>query len=137
VNRRSAIVIITLLTLGIGLLVMAALIEDGNGGDITVDSNPAIIELVPSRGDQVIHQASVGVILAPGWSGEIVQIGGTVIPLDQQQVQSALNSVLFRPGEGLILEALPPQDVCAAARYWPVQTPDRTSTINWCFRVDG
>jgi hypothetical protein len=81
----------------------------------------------------VIHQASVGVILAPGWSGEIVQIGGTVIPLDQQQVQKALNSVLFRPGEGLTLEALPPQDVCATARYWPVQTPDRTSTINWCF----
>jgi hypothetical protein len=49
VSRRSAIVIITLLTLGIGLLVTAALIEDGSGGDITVDSNPAIIELVPPR----------------------------------------------------------------------------------------
>ena len=136
-SRRSTIGIITLLTLGIALLVMAALIEDGNNRDVTVDSNPAIVELVPPRGDEVIHQATVGLILAPGWSGELVHIGGTVIPIDQQQVQSALNSILSRPGEGLVLEALPPQDVCTTARYWPVQTPDRTASIDWCFRVNG
>ncbi|MBC8195907.1 MAG: hypothetical protein ISR43_03425 [Acidimicrobiia bacterium] len=136
-NRRSATVIITLMTLGIGLLVAAALIETDNGGDVTVDSNPAIVRLLPPRGDEVIHQATVGVVLSPGWSGELVQIGGTVIPLDQQQIQDALNSVLYRPGAGLALETLPPQDVCATARYWPVQSPDRTASIDWCFRVNG
>ena len=35
------------------------------------------------------------------------------------------------------LVRLPAQEVCATVRYWPVRNPDRTATIDWCFRVDG
>ena len=45
--------------------------------------------------------------------------------------------MIFRPDEGLALERLPSQDVCATVRYWPVRNPERTSNIDWCFRVDG
>jgi len=57
--------------------------------------------------------------------------------VDQQRVQNALNSVIFRPVDGLVMDRLPAQEVCAQARYWPVQNPGRTATIDWCFRVDG
>ncbi len=126
-----------LLALGVAVLVLAGLVSDDDPGDVVVESNPAVVELLPPRGDRVLHQAEVGVVLAPGWSGELLHIGGTVIPLDQQQVRPALNSVTFRPTQGSALESLPPQEVCASVRYWPTQAPDRTGTIDWCFRVDG
>ena len=136
-TRRRALVISILMGLGIGILVLAALRPSEETGDVALEANPAVSELLPPRGDTVLPQANVGAILAAGWSGEILHIGGTAIPLDQQRVEPALNSVVFRPDEGLALERLPSQDVCATMRYWSVRNPDRTSTIDWCFRVDG
>ena len=118
-------------------MVLTVLLPTGDPGDVSVDSNPSILELLPPRGDTVLPQANVGVILAPGWAGEILHIGGTVVPVDQQRIEKALNSVIFRPGADLALVRLPAQEVCATVRYWPVRNPDRTATIDWCFRVDG
>jgi len=137
VNRRNAIVISVLLALGAGALTAAVLVSGNSDGDIEVDSNPAVRELLPPRDDTVLPQSNVGAILSAGWSGEILHIGGTVIPLDQQRIQSALNSVIFRPGDGQTLRRLPPGELCATVRYWPTRTPDRTATIDWCFRVDS
>ena len=123
--------------LGVGILLLAAILPSHNPGDVAVDTNPAVSELLPPRDDTVLPQANVGAILAPGWSGEILHIGGIPIPPDQQRVEPALNSVVFRPEAGLVLERLPAQDVCATMRYWSVRNPDRVSTIDWCFRVDG
>ena len=136
-TRRRALIISVLMGLGVGILVLAALLPSENPGDVSVSSNPAVSELLPDRGDTVLPQATVGAILAPGWAGEILHIGGTAIPVDQQRIEKALNSVIFRPDEGLALERLPSQDVCATVRYWPVRNPERTSNIDWCFRVDG
>ena len=122
---------------GVGILVLTALLPTRNPGDVSVDTNPAISKLLPQRGDTVLPQANVGAILTAVWAGEILHIGGTVIPLDQQRIQKALNSVIFRPDEGLVLDRLPTQEVCTTVRYWPVRNPDRTATIDWCFRVDG
>ena len=136
-THRNALVIIVMMGVGVGILVLTALLPTRNPGDVSVDTNPAISKLLPPRGDTVLPQANVGAILTAGWAGEILHIGGTVIPLDQQRIQKALNSVIFRPDEGLVLDRLPAQDVCATVRYWPVRNPDRTATIDWCFRVDG
>jgi hypothetical protein len=137
VTRRRAFIISVLLGLGLGVLLLAALLPSENLGDVSVSTNPAVSELLPPRGNTVLPQANVGVVLSPGWSGEILHIGGIVIPIDQQRVQQALNSVIFRPDAGLALERLPSQQVCATVRYWPVRSPERTDTIDWCFRVDG
>ena len=99
-NRRNALVISVLLALGAGAMTAAVLVAGNSDGDIEVDSNPAVRELLPPRDDTVLPQSNVGAILSAGWSGEILHIGGTVIPLDQQRIQSALNSVIFRPGDG-------------------------------------
>jgi len=137
VTRRNALVISVLLGLGAGILVLTVLLPTRDPGDVSVDSNPSILELLPPRGDTVLPQANVGAILAPGWTGELLHIGGTVVPVDQQRIEKALNSVIFRPGADLALVRLPAQEVCTTVRYWPVRNPDRTATIDWCFRVDG
>ena len=117
VTRRRALIISVFMGLGVGILVLAALLPSENPDDVSVSSNPAVSELLPDRGDTVLPQANVGAILAPGWAGEIIHIGGTAIPVDQQRIEKALNSVIFRPDEGLALERLPSQDVCATVRY--------------------
>ena len=124
-TRRNALVISVMMGVGVGILVLTALLPTRNPGDVSVDTNPAISELLPPRGDTVLPQANVGAILT------------AAIPLDQQRIQQALNSVIFRPDKGLVLDRLPAQDVCTTVRYWPVRNPDRTATIDWCFRVDG
>jgi len=118
-------------------MVAAALSAGDDLGDVSVDTNPAVVELLPPRGDTILPQSNVGIILAPGWAGEIIHIGGTVIPADQQRIQAALNSIIFRPDEGLALERLPAQEVCTRVKYWPIRTPDQTQVFDWCFRVDG
>lgn len=136
-TRRNSIVICFLLTLGIGVLVLAGLIADGDDNDIVLNSNPGVSELIPNRDDEVIAQTNVGVVFSPTWRGEIISIGGTQIPLDQQRVEPALNSVVFRPEAGKIIERLPAGEICASVVYWKVQTPSRQSNLNWCFRVIG
>ncbi len=136
-TRRNSIIICSLLAFGIGVLIVAALVADGDNGDIVLTSNPGIVELIPSRGDEVIAQTNVGVIFSSTWEGEIISIGDTQVPLDQQKVEPALNSVIFRPEAGKVIERLPAGDICASVVYWEVQTPSRRSSMNWCFRVIG
>ena len=106
-TRRNSITICFLLALGIAVLVLAGLIADGDDNDIVLNSNPGVLELIPSRGDEVIAQTNVGVVFSPTWTGEIISIGDTQIPLDQQRVEPALNSVVFRPESGKIIDRLP------------------------------
>ena len=136
-NRRSALWISLLLALGVGAIVAAIIATNDNVDDVSVDSNPAIVELIPPRGDTILPQSNVGVILASGWLGELTYIDNVQIPLDEQRIEHALNSVIFRPDEGLVLERLPAQEVCAQIRYWEVRSPDRDQFFSWCFRVDG
>lgn len=135
--RLNALIISALLAIGAGAFTVAALLSTGDHSDLTVVSNIAVIELLPARGDEVLPQATVGAILAPGWTGTLVSVGGVVIPIDQQRIEPALNSVVFRPGEGRVLERLPTREVCAEVSYWEVQTPGRVSSLSWCFRVSG
>ncbi|HJL91016.1 MAG: hypothetical protein QF837_02850 [Acidimicrobiales bacterium] len=136
-TRRNSIIICSLLAIGIAVLVLAGLIADGDDNDIVLNSNPGISELIPSRGDEVIAQTNVGVVFSPTWTGEIISIGDKQIPLDQQRVEPALNSVVFRPEAGKVIERLPAGNICASIVYWEVQTPSRRSSLNWCFRVIG
>lgn len=137
VNRRNALGISILLALGVGAMIAAVIATDDSVDDVSVGSNPAIVELIPPRGDTILPQSNVGVILASGWSGELTYIDNVQIPLDEQRIERALNSIIFRPDENLSLERLPAQEVCAQIRYWEVRSPDRVQSFSWCFRVDG
>ena len=118
-------------------MIAAVIATDDSVDDVSVGSNPAIVELIPPRGDTILPQSNVGVILASGWSGELTYIDNVEIPLDEQRIERALNSIIFRPDENLSLERLPAQEVCAQIRYWEVRSPDRVQFFSWCFRVDG
>ena len=137
VNRRNALGISILLALGVGAMVAAVIATDDSVDDVSVGSNPAIVELIPPRGDTILPQSNVGVILASGWSGELTYIDNVQIPLNEQRIERALNSIIFRPDENLSLERLPTQEVCAQIRYWEVRSPDLVQFFSWCFRVDG
>ena len=133
VNRRNALGISILLALGVGAMIAAVIATDDSVDDVSVVSNPAIVELIPPRGDTILPQSNVGVILASGWSGELTYIDNVEIPLDEQRIERALNSIIFRPDENLSLERLPAQEVCAQIRYWEVRSPDRVQFFTWCF----
>ena len=137
VDRRNALGISILLALGVGAIIAAVIATDDSVDDVSVGSNPAIVELIPPRGDTILPQSNVGVILASGWSGELTYIDNVQIPLNEQRIERALNSIIFRPDENLSLERLPAQEVCAQIRYWEVRSPDRVQFFSWCFRVDG
>ncbi|SVD36639.1 uncharacterized protein METZ01_LOCUS389493, partial [marine metagenome] len=51
VTRRRALIISVLMGLGVGILVLAALLPSESPGDVSVSSNPAVSELLPARGD--------------------------------------------------------------------------------------
>ena len=137
VDRRNALGISILLALGVGAIIAAVIATDDSVDDVSVGSNPAIVELIPHRGDTILPQSNVGVILASGWSGELTYIDNVQIPLNEQRIERALNSIIFRPDENLSLERLPTQEVCAQIRYWEVRSPDLVQFFSWCFRVDG
>ena len=137
VDRRNALGISILLALGVGAIIAAVIATDDSVDDVSVGSNPAIVELIPPRGDTILPQSNVGVILASGWSGELTYIDNVQIPLNEQRIERALNSIIFRPDENLSLERLPAQEVCAQIRYWEVRSPDLVQFFSWCFRVDG
>ena len=80
-NRRSALWISLLLALGVGAIVAAIIATNDNDDDVSVDSNPAIVELIPPRGDTILPQSNVGVILASGWLGELTYIDNVQIML--------------------------------------------------------
>ena len=137
VDLRNALGISILLALGVGAIIAAVIATDDSVDDVSVGSNPAIVELIPPRGDTILPQSNVGVILASGWSGELTYIDNVQIPLNEQRIERALNSIIFRPDENLSLERLPTQEVCAQIRYWEVRSPDLVQFFSWCFRVDG
>ena len=137
VDRRNALGISILLALGVGAIIAAVITTDDSIDDVSVGSNPAIVELIPPRGDTILPQSNVGVILASGWSGELTYIDNVQIPLNEQRIERALNSIIFRPDENLSLERLPTQEVCTQIRYWEVRSPDLIQFFSWCFRVDG
>ena len=103
VDRRNALGISILLALGVGAIIAAVIATDDSVDDVSVGSNPAIVELIPPRGDTILPQSNVGVILASGWSGELTYIDNVQIPLNEQRIERALNSIIFRPDENLSL----------------------------------
>lgn len=96
----------------------------------------ALEQLIPARDAEVLRQDVVGVDLAPGWTGRL-RIDGIFIPPEQLEQDNGLNQLIFKPGEGKVIEQLPPQQNCAEITYWQVaETADQAEPpLRWCFRV--
>ena len=103
--------------------------------------DPAVAELFPRPGDQVLRQDRVGVTLKPDFT--LAQdnspgflIGQTGIPDDQLEVIPGLNQYFFTPASGKEVAQLPAGRVCASLHIKPVGSSDSQShSFTWCFNA--
>ena len=127
---------------GVALFVVAALIGNDGGDDISVTNNPAIDALIPNRGDEVLQQQSVGIDLAPGYRLVRLTISPDAncrFPVDvtaETRHVEGLQQYLFTPGDGRLIEALAGDDNCAFATFEEIASPGATETIDWSFTVN-
>ena len=112
-----------------------------DGEDISVTQNPAIDALIPERESEILQGDQIGIDLAEGFAGALTieTSDGRNIPIPTDEIdsnfQDNLGLVVFRPGEGRVLEALPPQSNCVTAIFWPIINPEDQQSIRWCFEV--
>ncbi|MGH9116344.1 MAG: hypothetical protein ACRD0A_00210 [Acidimicrobiales bacterium] len=133
--RRLLITVVVLACIG-GLVIAVQRADTGEPDSPTAGA-PDIIEfLVPAQGSEVLQQANVAADLAVGWTGTLV-INGTEIPEDQLFREPAQNIVEYRPGEGRVIEQLPPGRNCAQVITWRVnESRERArAPVEWCFEA--
>jgi hypothetical protein len=154
--RSTRLILSLLLAVGVGMFVVATIVGSGEGSDSTLRNTPSVERVSPGDGDIALQQARVLIDFAPGVNGELVSVGGVLIPTSAQSRTGAAEeggpgsaapggtvdgpAVWFTPGDTMtgadaIMDALPLGEVCAVARYWPAQVPDDILTVRWCFRV--
>jgi len=131
------VVITALLLLAGGLVWYSASVKGEPEPPSLTDT--AIEQLIPARDTpSALRQAEIGIDLAPGWDADL-QINGVDIPEDEERENGSQDQVLFKPGEGKVIEALAPGVVQVTAFLWEPakgQTHERGShTVTWSFRV--
>ena len=136
-TRKQRIIAALLLTAGGACFVLLFWFynDPGSTADRTVEQNLAVEQIFPARGAAAFQQQEVGVDLASGFQGSLV-VDGIPVPVGQTHGIEELNQVLFRPGEGQVLERLPAGEVCATAAYQSIEDPTDVGTIDWCFTVN-
>lgn len=119
---------------GVGLFVVAGFLAGGD--DEPLVNQPALEAIIPVRDAEILSRDTVGADLAPGFQGRL-SINGTTVPADQLEPDGGLNRVLYRPGEGKIIEQLDPDLNCAEITFWPAaEGPDAAGPpLRWCFTV--
>lgn len=144
----TRIAVVVVVTLAVGAFVAAGLTADADNDDaVSVSGSPAqrvevdgVQALLPPENSQLLSQQKIGIDLQPGWLGEltITPSDGVAIPLPNDQLErSALDELVFQPGPGKVLEAIPSGRTCVSALIWD-QVQGRASTERtetWCFDV--
>ena len=139
--KRERLIVSLAIAFGIVILGLAATSGAEDGEDISVTQNPAVDALIPDRESEILQGDQIGIDLAEGYAGALTieTSDGRNIPVPTDEIdsnfQDNLGRFLFRPGEGKVLDALPPQSNCVTATYWRVVNPEDSQTIRWCFEV--
>lgn len=159
---RTKIIVALVLAVAIGGFVLAGLSAetgtgdevvvtgdgggDGGGGDggeqpgATSRDADGVIEVHPPDGTEALAQERIRIQLSAGWTGELTLLpaSGAAIPLPDDEVErTALNELIFVPGEGRVIERLPAGRNCVRATIWD-QVEGRAATErlhDWCFDV--
>lgn len=141
-NKRQYAIFSLLTFLGIGMFVVAGLIGNSGGDDVSVLNNPGIDALIPNRGDEVLQQQPVGIDLAPGYQLVRLTISPNVncqFPVDvtsQTRHVEGLQQYIYTPSEGQLVDALAADDNCVVAVFEEIARPGDTETIDWTFTVN-
>lgn len=156
---RTKVIAALVVALAVGGFVFAGLAADtedagdiaisGAGGDESNDEGSAtqaqrdpsgVIEVQPRDDTEALAQERIRIQLSAGWTGELTLLpsSGAAIPLPEDQIDTtALNELIFVPGDGQAIDRLPPGRNCVRATIWD-QVEGRESTEkleNWCFDV--
>ena len=136
---RSKLVIATLALAGIGLFVVAGVVGSGDDDDVSVRRTEGVISIRPSRGDEVLKQAAIGVQLEPEFRLLSMRVfdnpslaGGVDVTSAVHEFEG-LNDFVFTPGEGQPLEELSADDNCVVIVFEDITRPGDTDDLDWCF----
>jgi hypothetical protein len=92
----------------------------------------AVLRTFPPAGDLDLRQVMVGVLLAPGYTGDLY-VDGRKVPEDELKRVPALYQITLQPRPGGEF-ALGPGHHCASVRYWRIAQPDDVREAPpWCF----
>ncbi len=118
---------------GTAAVIMALLLSDTDGNDVSVTGNPSVDALIPPRNAEVLSQETVGIDLAPGYEVRLV-LNGVQLPSDQIRHSPDINRYSFRPDQGKVVERLQAERNCVQATYWRQEIgPSESDNISWCF----
>ena len=139
---RVRVGIAALAVLGILGLVVAALVGSGDDdAQSAVTAAPAVDQVIPSPGDEVLQQQRVAVVLDTRYRLSSLAIfaseqssGGVDVTAEVDHIKG-LNRFEFVPGDGRLIEALSPDTNCAVARFVLIARPEESDTVRWCFEV--
>lgn len=140
---------ILLVGLGLGGVILGFSLGGGDDGPQNLD--PAIQELLPADGAEVLRQTPVGIDLQAGFEA-VLFVNGNRIPEDQVNVLrdaenprepseqtsdfgTTINRFTYSPSAGTVYEELPGDENCARAEFWPVEDPTDIRSVEWCFTV--
>ena len=137
---RSKLVIAGLALAGVALFVVAGVVgSSGDDDDDSVRRAEGIISIRPSRGDEVLKQAAVGVQLEPTFRLVSMRVfdnptlaGGVDVTAGVQEFEG-LNDFLFTPGAGQPLEELSADDNCVVVVIEDITRPGDLDEFDWCF----
>jgi hypothetical protein len=140
VVRRIIITIVVFACIA-GLALAASHTRRGDEEQATSGSDggpsPSVVELLqPSNNDTLVNQQSqVGIDLTTPYTAFLI-INGTQIPDGELLKRPELSAVFFTPGEGKVIEKLPPGRNCIQAVISRVDgTLETVPPVTWCFNV--
>ncbi len=139
--RRQKLIFAAFIIAGLSMFVGAGLIGNSGRDDQSVLNNPAVDALIPSRGDEVLQQQTVGIDLAAGYQLVRLTISpdeNCGFPIDvtsQTRYVEGLQQYLYSPGDGQLIGALSADANCAMATFAEIANPTNTETIDWVFTV--
>lgn len=120
---------------GVVAITLAVLAREGNDGP---GLDPAVEQLIPAAGSEVLVQQSVGLDLVDGTSFEIAElrVNGTAIAPNEWQFSRGTNRLGYQVGDGQTIEQLRPERNCVAVKFYPtLEGPASARTVSWCFNA--
>jgi hypothetical protein len=112
-----------------GIVALTQLSSDSSSGL----AGGVIEQLIPARNAKIVQQDAVGIDLQTGYSADLA-VNGVPVPEDQLIRQSGLDTVLFRPGPGQIVEEWPAGQNCVVATFWATDVGRQDAkSESWCF----
>ena len=146
---RTKVIVTVVLALAFGGFALAVITADTDGQDeATVSGEPGetsdaegVVAHSPRDGAQVLAQQPFSIRLSPGWTGELLFLpgNGAAVPIPEDELEvTALNELVYQPGDGKVIERLPEGTTsCVLATIWDqVRGREGTETTEqWCFEI--